>query len=89
MANFPGGSAWAMVRDIAGGYLAATERTFRPFQRPDLDRMEHELDRLMREIRSEQPPLDDVAALQQRNRKLQRLRSAQVMLRAYRTKMKK
>jgi hypothetical protein len=39
------------------------------------------MDRAMREIRSDQPPLDDIMALKVRNRKLQRLTSAVTILR--------
>lgn len=89
MANFPGGSAWAMAREIAEGYCLVTERTFRQMQRPDLEKLQFELDRRMRDLRAEQPALDDLGAIQLRNRRMQRLRSAQMMLQAYRAKARK
>lgn len=88
MASFPGGSAWAMARDIGEGYHAVTERTFLRMSRVDLDKLTFELTRLLQEVRGHQAPQDDVQALQQRNRKLQRLNSALTVLRAYRMKRK-
>jgi hypothetical protein len=85
---FPGGSAYAMARDIAGGFTAVSDRTFRTMTRPDLDQLGFEIDRHLRELRGEQAPLDDIAAIQQRNRRIQRLTSALAVLRAYRQKAK-
>jgi hypothetical protein len=81
MGNFPGGSAYAMAKDIAEGYLLVTERTFQRLLVPDLDQLAFEIDRAMRDIRSEQPSLDDIMALKARNRKLQRLTSGLTILR--------
>jgi hypothetical protein len=85
---FPGGSAYAMARDVAEGYLAVTERTFKTMTRSELDQFTFEADRYLRELRSEQPPLDDVPALQQRQRRMQRLNGALVIVRSYRTRQK-
>jgi len=86
MGGFIGGSAWAMTRDIAEGYLLVTERTFQRMSRPDLDQLTFEIDRHLREVRGEQPSLDDIPALQRRNRKIQRLNSAMVVVRSYKQK---
>ncbi|HXO22344.1 MAG TPA: hypothetical protein VOA87_20685 [Thermoanaerobaculia bacterium] len=86
--SFPGGSAWAMARDIAEGYTAMTERTFRTLTGPDLQQLAFELDRYLRELRGDQPASDDIPSLQQRNRRIQRLNSALTMLRSYRLKRK-
>ncbi|HYO11950.1 MAG TPA: hypothetical protein VE685_02000 [Thermoanaerobaculia bacterium] len=84
----PGGSAWAMARDVAEGYLAVTERTFRTMTRADLDQLNFEIDRHMRELRGDQPALEDIQAIQLRQRRLQRLNTALLMLRSYRQKFK-
>ncbi|MGE5234587.1 MAG: hypothetical protein ACM3OB_10800 [Acidobacteriota bacterium] len=84
MANFMGGSAWAMSRDIAEGFILVTERTFQRLLAPELDQLGFELDRYLREVRGEQPSLDDLQAIQQRNRKISRITQALTMLRAYR-----
>lgn len=84
---FPGGSAYAMARDIAGGFTAVSERTFRMMTPPDLDQLGFEIDRHLRELRGEAPPpADDIPGIQQRNRRIQRLNSALVVLRGYRQK---
>lgn len=88
MASFPGGSAFAMARDIGGGYVLVTERTYQRFSLEELDQLAFELDRLMRDLRGEQPALDDLPAIQQRNRKLQRLTGALSMLRGYQQRLR-
>lgn len=85
---FSGGSAYAMARDVAEGYLLVTERNFKTMSRSDLDQLVFEFDRHLRELRGEQPPLDDVTALQQRQRRMQRLNTALMIVRSYRTKQK-
>lgn len=86
--GFPSGSAYSMARDIAEGYTLVTERTFRTMTRGDLDQLGFEIDRHMRELRGDQPALDDMAAIQLRNRRLQRLNSAVQVLRSFRMKQK-
>jgi hypothetical protein len=86
--GFPGGSAYAMARDVAEGYLMVTERTFKTLTRSDLDQLSFEIDRHLRELRGDQPSLDDLPAIQARQRKMQRLNSALQMLRGYRTRQK-
>lgn len=86
--GFPGGSAYAMARDVAEGYLLVTERTFKTMNRTDLDQTVFEIDRYLRELRGDQPALDDLPAIQLRQRRMQRLNGALVMVRAYRTKQK-
>ncbi|MGH9465416.1 MAG: hypothetical protein ACRD0X_07185 [Thermoanaerobaculia bacterium] len=86
--TFPGGSAWAMVRDISEGYLLVTERSFVRLQRGELDQLTFELDRRLREVRGEQPPLDATAELQLRHRRISRLVGAQRILHTSRTRRK-
>ena len=81
VANFSGGSAFAMAKDIAEGFLLVTERTYQRFEPAQLDQLAFELERAQRDIRSALSATDDVAAIQQRNRKLQRLTQAISMLR--------
>jgi hypothetical protein len=77
-----------MVRDVAEGYLLVTERVFKTMSRSDLDQLVFEIDRYLRELRGDQPPFDDIPALQQRQRRMQRLNSALTVVRSYRTKQK-
>lgn len=85
---FPGGSAYAMARDVAEGYLLLTERVFKTMSRSDLDQINFEFDRYLRELRGEQPALDDTPALQLRQRRMQRLNNAIIFVRGYRTRQK-
>jgi hypothetical protein len=83
MAGFIGGSAYAMSKEIADGYHLVSERTFKAMSRPDLDKLAFELDRHLKTVRGEQPPLDDLPAVQKRQRRIARIRSALLMLRSY------
>ena len=77
-----------MARDVSEGYLSVTERSFKLFTRPDIDQLSMEFDRLLRELRAEQTALDDHAEMQKKQRKLQRVNTALVVMRAYRAKQK-
>jgi hypothetical protein len=88
MGSFTGGSAYAMARDIAGGFVMVSERTFVRFLRPDFEKLSFEIDRLLKELRAEQPPAEDTLAVQKRNRSIQRLNSCLMMMRAFRMKRK-
>jgi hypothetical protein len=85
---FSGGSAWSMARDISGGYCLVTDRTFKSMTRADLDQLVFEIDRHLRELRGDQAATDDLNAIQQRNRRIQRLSSGLVVLRNFRQKHK-
>jgi hypothetical protein len=77
-----------MARDVAEGYLLVTERTFKTMTRPELDQLAFEFDRHLRELRGDQPSLDDMAAIQLRQRKMQRLNSTLLMVRSYRQRQR-
>ena len=83
MAGFQGGSAFAMSRDVAEGYYAVTARTFVGMTHPQLDQLAQEMDKLLREVRGTQADLNDLAAIQKRNRKIGRLNNALMILRTY------
>ena len=85
---FSGGSAYSMARDIAEGYSTLNERSFKNMARADLEQLTFEMDRHLRELRGEIPAQDDTPALQQRNRRIQRLNTAIVVLRSFRQKRK-
>jgi hypothetical protein len=69
-----------MAKDVASGVQLLTEPLLRRLRRDELEKLVFELDRLLREVRSEQPPLEDIPALQQRNRRIQRLQHAAQMI---------
>ena len=88
MGNFMGGSAWAMAQQIGDGFILVSERTYKRLDRGELDKLGFEMDKLMREVRAVQVPLDDIPAIQQKQRKLSRLMGAVSQLRQYQLRLK-
>jgi hypothetical protein len=86
MSPFLGGSAFTMARDVGEGYVLVTERTFRGMAEGELAQLAHEVERYMRELRGESGVQEDSTELQARQRRLQRLRQAMSVLRAYQQK---
>ncbi len=70
-----------MARQIGNGNVLVTERTFKSMSRSEIEKLRFELDKLQREIRADQPDLADTAAVQERQRRLSRLRNCLMMLR--------
>ena len=83
MSTFIAGSAYAMARGIADGYHQVTERTFKTMNAGELVQLAQEMDKHLREVRSEQPLLDDLPAVKHRGRKIGRLNNALMILRNY------
>jgi hypothetical protein len=88
MTSFLGGSAYSMARDISEGYHLVTERTFKNMSRGEVDQLAFEMDRCLRETRAEQPPLDDLSQIKIRNRKIQRLNQAFMVLRNHQQRIR-
>jgi hypothetical protein len=86
MSAFLGGSAWAMAKDICEGHILVTERVIRRLNGVEMGQLSHEVDRKLRELRGEQPDLEDQAALLQRNRRISRLKTAQSVIQSARTR---
>jgi len=84
VSGFAGGSAWAMAREIAGGFILVTDRTFRPMSPAQLNQLAHEVERLLRELRGGATSDEALLELQGRQRKIQRLNTAMMVLRAFR-----
>jgi len=80
MGNFIGGSAYAMSRDIAEGYILLNAALLKKFSSAELAQLRHELERVRTEIRGEQTPTNDVQAIQKRARKISRISSALLIL---------
>jgi hypothetical protein len=75
-----------MAKDLAEGVMLPTERTWARLLRPELDQVAFEIERALRDIRGNQPAIDDMPAVQQRNRRIQRLNSALTMLRSFQSR---
>ncbi len=76
MSPFLGGSAFGMAGQIADGYTLVTPVQLKRISVQEMTQLQFELERLARDLRAEQVPIDDIAALQVRNRKLSRITSA-------------
>jgi hypothetical protein len=89
MGSFLGGSAFAMARGIADGYHLVTERSFKTMNSGDISQLSQEMDNVLREARGDQPSVDDMEAVKARNRRIQRLNTALMILRSYQLKTRK
>lgn len=81
MSVFIGGSASAMIRDIADGFIIPSELTFKQFRPPDFTLFSQEADKLLREIRGSPPPATDIEATKKRHRRMQRVQNAMMIAR--------
>lgn len=88
MSVFLGGSAYNMVRDVAEGYIIISERTFKTYKQQDLIDFSMEADKLLREVRGNQPAVTDVEAVKKRQRKMQRLQQALTIANAARSRLR-
>jgi len=86
MGNFLGGSAYAMSRDIAEGYVLLNANLLKKFTLVELAQLRQQLERVQKEIRADQPPQNDVQAIQKRGRKISRISSAILILDTLRRK---
>jgi len=78
-----------MARDIAEGYQTVTDRTFRNMPRSSLEQLSFEIDRQLRDTRSVQIDLNDLGAIKAKNRKIQRLNTARMVIRAFKQKTRR
>jgi hypothetical protein len=77
---FIGGSAYAMAKDVGDGFILLNATLLKRLKGEELKALRFEIDRLLTSVRGEQHSLDDVAAMQQRNRKISRLNSAVALI---------
>jgi len=82
MGNFIGGSAFAMANQIADGHLLLNIHHLKRLGPADINVLKAELNKILRETRSNQPPLDEIELLQRRNRKISRINNAMTILNA-------
>jgi hypothetical protein len=78
-----------MTRSVAEGYIQVSEQTFKRLSPPELDKLTQAIQQLEREIRSVHAGTEDQQGTQLRARQLQRLRTAELVLRTYRMKFKR
>jgi hypothetical protein len=80
MGSFLGGSAYAMSKDIAEGYVLLSAAILKGFSVSELAQLRQQLEKVQREIRADQPAADDIQAIQRRGRKISRISSALLVL---------
>lgn len=73
MSPFMGGSAVAMAGQVADGYTLVTAVQLKRLADLELDQLQFELEKTLRDLRGTAIPLEDVAAIQTKNRKLARI----------------
>jgi len=83
MVYFIGGSPYAMANQLMEGYILLNRIILKKYSLKDLQVLKLELEKLLREVRSQQPPLEDIKAIKLRNRRVQRLTSARSMIESY------
>ena len=89
MGNFLGGSAFAMANQIADGHIILNIHHLKKLNVNDLANLRQELEKILRETRRDQPPLDQTELLQKRNRKIARINTSFLMLSTELEKKKK
>ena len=69
-----------MARDVSEGYILINSNLLKRMTSEELRLLRFELEKMLTGVRGEQPALDNVMALQVRNRKISRLHSAVLMI---------
>lgn len=81
MANFLGGSAPAMARQICRGLTRLSPPIIKRLSLEEMRLLDFEIDKRLREARGEAVDLEDQSAVTQRSRKISRIEGALRMLR--------
>ena len=89
MSVYLGGSAYNMVRELADGFIIVTERTFKQYKPQELTDFQMEADKLLREVRANQPAATELEATQKRQRRMQRIQHAITIVNAVRSRNKR
>ena len=69
-----------MARDVGEGYILVNSSLLKRMTAEELRLLRFELEKMLTGVRGDQPALDNVMALQLRNRKISRLNSAVLMI---------
>lgn len=72
-----------MSREISEGYILISPNSLKKYSNMEIRDLQRELEKNQREVRSEQPPLDDLKAIKKKNRKIQRISSALMTIRNF------
>ena len=80
MSPYMGGSAPAMAAQIAEGYTLLTAVQLKRLTDTEMEQLLFELEKILRDARGESVDLEDIPALQVRNRKLSRIQNAVIQI---------
>jgi hypothetical protein len=83
MGNVRGKSNKALTLDVAEGYIAVNPLFLKPFDHETLKDFYHHIEKTQKDLRAERFPANDIQAIRMRNLKLQRLYSAQMIIRNF------
>jgi hypothetical protein len=81
MGSYQGGSAPAMARQVCDGFSLLSQVSLKRLSLEQMTTLEFELDKRVRDTRSEPVDLQDQPAIQARNRRLSRIEGALRVLR--------
>jgi hypothetical protein len=84
-----GGSAVAMAAQVAEGYALISAVQLKRVTDPELDQLQQELEKTMRDLRVQIIPQDDIAAIQGKNRKMTRITGAMQQIQMTRAKRRR
>ncbi len=76
MSPYMGGSAPAMASQVADGYTLISAPQLKRLLDNELDLLQVELEKILRDVRAEPMNLEDVPAINARNRKIARISGA-------------
>jgi hypothetical protein len=89
MSPYMGGSAPAMADQVAAGYTLISAVQLKRLTDPEMDQLQFELEKILRDIRSEPMDLEDIQAIQARNRKISRITGALQQIQVTRLKRRR
>lgn len=78
-----GKSLKMLVKDISEGYTVVNPLFLKSFDQETLKKLYHEVAKAQSEIRGEKFPYNDINAIRWRNTRLQRLYTAQMIIRNF------
>lgn len=81
MGSYIGGSAPAMARQVCDGFTLLSQATLKRLDLSQMRTLEFEIDKRLRETRSEPVDLENQVGLTKRNRRLSRIEGAVRVLR--------
>ncbi len=89
MSPYMGGSAPAMAEQVAAGYTFVSAVQLRRLTDPEMDQLQFELEKILRDVRGEAMDLEDIPAIQARNRKVSRIGGALQQIQATKAKRRR